>query len=196
MNPSLFDWLQRNWIALVALAISVSSLALSAFNTNLNWREKRRRLRVRLSWASMRDSPSKRVGDPHLEVSVKNKGCALQITSVVYAVLGVGRYQISHPKAELKPREFHTFTERPDNLASAIRYAAKIQGVVKLAAVVTEAGGKEWTSNAVTFDIDKLVKQHDDRSDAEAKLTAELEGRLNEERLDEMFPWRKDRSAT
>jgi hypothetical protein len=179
LNPDLLEWLQGNWIALVALVVSLASLSLGAFNTHLNWREKRRLFKVRLSWTHMHDSAGNRLSDDFLEVRVKNKGCAVQITSVAYQVLGVGCYQLSHPNAELRARESHVFTERADSLADAIRHAGNVRdGVIKIAAIVTETGGKRWTSNAVPFNMNKLLARYEERAMAEAKSAAELEAGL------------------
>src|SRR6266849_244216 len=97
MNRNVTDWLSRNWVALTALIISFLSATFGGINAYLNWRDKRRKVKVRLRRGQFLFGQfGKPRSDEVLAVDVKNKGCAVEIVDVVYQI-DDKRYQEKRP---------------------------------------------------------------------------------------------------
>ena len=88
MGHMIADWLARNWLASAALLISAASMCVATLNTLLNWREKRRSLNARLRWTHIMDTRGRRLSDDSLAVSVKNKGCSLELVDLQFDARG------------------------------------------------------------------------------------------------------------
>jgi hypothetical protein len=169
------NWLYNNWLALTALVVSLTAAAISGFNTYLNWRLRRRKLKLIVS---LGESEGFFLGMPksksRITVKVTNKGAPTTLTDLTFRSKTKGPFM-----GDIKGPNGYTFgrqalghlevasIERYPTLLAAELHRAGIAGRVKLSAVVTDNTQFVIASKPFIFETDKWLAEHQAAQESE-----------------------------